>query len=141
MIKIINFLKLGIFIAIGLLFNIQNIQSTHIVGGDLTYRHVSGDVYEVTLSLRRDCFLGHPDAEFDPIAHIGIFSANGSQLINFGNNGHLQIPYLSLIHIFDVDNNEFNRLLNSNKGGPEVHVRYIITNVKPVNEHKACPIY
>ncbi len=42
---------------------------------------------------------------------------------------------------FDVDNNEFNRLLNSNKGGPEVHVRYIITNVKPVNEHKACPIY
>ncbi|MBK7524242.1 MAG: gliding motility-associated C-terminal domain-containing protein [Saprospiraceae bacterium] len=87
-------MKLGIFIAIGLLFNIQNIQSTHIVGGDLTYRHVSGDVYEVTLSLRRDCFLGHPDAEFDPIAHIGIFSANGSQLINFGNNGHLQIPYI-----------------------------------------------
>ncbi len=26
-------------------------------------------------------------------------------------------------------------------GGPEVHVRYIITNVKPLNEKKACPIY
>lgn len=42
---------------------------------------------------------------------------------------------------FDIDNNEFNRILNSNRGGPEFHVRYIITNVKPLNEHKACPIY
>ncbi|MFZ1704222.1 MAG: PorP/SprF family type IX secretion system membrane protein [Saprospiraceae bacterium] len=42
---------------------------------------------------------------------------------------------------FDVDNNEFNRILNSNRGGPEFHVRYIITNVKPMYEHKACPIY
>lgn len=42
---------------------------------------------------------------------------------------------------FDVDTNEFNRLLNSNRGGPEFHVRYIITNVKPLHEHKACPIY
>lgn len=42
---------------------------------------------------------------------------------------------------FDIDNNEFNRILNSNRGGPEFHVRYVITNVKPLNEHKACPIY
>ena len=26
-------------------------------------------------------------------------------------------------------------------GGPEVHVRYIITNVQPLGEKKACPIY
>lgn len=42
---------------------------------------------------------------------------------------------------YDIDRNEFNRVLNSNRGGPELHVRYVITNVKPLNEHKACPIY
>lgn len=42
---------------------------------------------------------------------------------------------------YDIDRNDFNRILSSNRGGPELHVRYVITNVKPLNEHKACPIY
>lgn len=42
---------------------------------------------------------------------------------------------------YDVDTNEFNQILNSNKGGPEIHVRYIIANVKSLREVKVCPIY
>jgi len=47
--------------------------------------------------------------------------------------------YVSLS--YDVDTNEFNQILSSSRGGPEFHVRYIITNVKPMNDHKVCPIY
>jgi type IX secretion system PorP/SprF family membrane protein len=42
---------------------------------------------------------------------------------------------------YDVDTNEFNDILSSNKGGPEIHVRYFIVNVKDLKEVKVCPIY
>lgn len=42
---------------------------------------------------------------------------------------------------YDVDKTEFNQILNNNKGGPEVHLRYIITKVKPLKVIKLCPIY
>ncbi len=42
---------------------------------------------------------------------------------------------------YDIDTNQFNDIVNSNKGGPEIHVRYIIANVKPMKEMKVCPVY
>ncbi|MBC7884677.1 MAG: PorP/SprF family type IX secretion system membrane protein [Saprospiraceae bacterium] len=42
---------------------------------------------------------------------------------------------------YDIDTNDFNDILRSNKGGPEIHVRYIIANVKPLRQAKVCPIY
>lgn len=42
---------------------------------------------------------------------------------------------------FDFDDTELNQVLNSNRGGPEIHVRYIITKVKPLEDRKVCPIY
>jgi type IX secretion system PorP/SprF family membrane protein len=47
--------------------------------------------------------------------------------------------YVSLS--YDYDTTEFNRILSSNRGGPEIHFRYIIANVKPLNTFKVCPIY
>ncbi len=41
---------------------------------------------------------------------------------------------------YDIDFTEFDALHDSN-GGPEIHVRYIITNVKPLKFFKACPIF
>lgn len=41
---------------------------------------------------------------------------------------------------YDMDMTPFN-LNQSNLGGPEVHVRYIITNVKPLKLFKVCPIF
>jgi gliding motility-associated-like protein len=52
--------------------------ASHIVGGEMTYRCLGGQVYEITLTLRRDCFNGSPEAEFDDPAHIGIFDGEGS---------------------------------------------------------------
>lgn len=42
---------------------------------------------------------------------------------------------------YDADVTEFNDLGRSNNGGPELHVRYVITHVKPMKALKLCPIY
>lgn len=42
---------------------------------------------------------------------------------------------------YDIDTNEFNDILRNNSGGPEIHFRYIIANVRPLNKFKNCPIY
>ncbi|MFZ1751788.1 MAG: PorP/SprF family type IX secretion system membrane protein [Saprospiraceae bacterium] len=42
---------------------------------------------------------------------------------------------------YDIDTNQFNDILRSNKGGPEIHVRYIIAHVKSLKLAKVCPIY
>jgi type IX secretion system PorP/SprF family membrane protein len=42
---------------------------------------------------------------------------------------------------YDIDDNEFNRVLQSNRGGPEFHFRYVMTKVKSLGDHKVCPIY
>ena len=41
---------------------------------------------------------------------------------------------------YDIDLSDFNFVTN-NKGGIEVHFRYIIQNVKPLENFKVCPIY
>ena len=51
------------------------VNATHIVGGNLTYRCLGGNQYEVRLSLRRDCLLGADDAQFDNPASIGFYDA------------------------------------------------------------------
>ncbi len=53
--------------------------ATHIVGGELNYRCLGNDEFEITLSVYRDCFNGVP--YFDNPAAIGIFDAN-NQLID-----------------------------------------------------------
>lgn len=63
-----------------LLGSFTALQATHIVGGFISYRFISGTTYEVTLTIYRDCnsatpFDGTPGATTDAI--VGIF-ANGS---------------------------------------------------------------
>lgn len=41
----------------------------------------------------------------------------------------------------DIDGTSFNKDLKSNRGALELHVRYIITDVKDLKAFKACPIY
>ncbi|HND86894.1 MAG TPA: hypothetical protein PK971_01125, partial [Saprospiraceae bacterium] len=48
--------------------------ATHIVGGEMTYRHLGGDTYEVTLTVYRDCYNGVP--WFDDIGHIGVYDVH-----------------------------------------------------------------
>ncbi|HZV68095.1 MAG TPA: gliding motility-associated C-terminal domain-containing protein [Saprospiraceae bacterium] len=68
-----NILRLTIlFFSIFLLAQ-QDLKATHIVGGDLTYRCLGGGIYELKLTMRRDCLNGGDNAQFDDPAYIGMY--------------------------------------------------------------------
>ncbi|NOT36117.1 MAG: T9SS type B sorting domain-containing protein [Saprospiraceae bacterium] len=71
----------------------SELNATHIVGGEMTYRCLGNNNYEIRLVLRRDCFNGSPEAEFDDPAHIGIFDSEGNVLRELGKFGVIQIPF------------------------------------------------
>ncbi|MFK7932985.1 MAG: PKD domain-containing protein [Saprospiraceae bacterium] len=54
--------------------------ASHIVGGEISYRCLGGNEYEVTLDVYRDCFYGAEDAQFDEQASVGIFNLDDNQL-------------------------------------------------------------
>jgi gliding motility-associated-like protein len=61
--------------------------ATHIVGGEISYRCLGNNSYEITLTVYRDCYNGIPN--FDNPAPIGIYEKGGdSVLINT-----LLVPY------------------------------------------------
>ncbi len=88
-----NKLLIVIGITLFLVFNIgnNNLHASHIVGGEMTYRCLGkfGSIIrlEVRLTLRRDCLLGSPEAEFDNPANIGIFDSEGNILRELGRFG------------------------------------------------------
>jgi len=55
-------------------------QATHIVGGEITYKYLGGDNYEVTLTIMRDCF--NSSTPFDDLASIGVFNSNNAFLFD-----------------------------------------------------------
>lgn len=59
--------------------------STHIVGGELNYKCLGGNLYEIRLRVYRDCYTGVPP--FDNPAVVGIFDVNNvlvtKVLLNF----------------------------------------------------------
>ncbi|MEE9439458.1 MAG: gliding motility-associated C-terminal domain-containing protein [Saprospiraceae bacterium] len=72
---------------------IQTADATHVVGGNLRYRHISGDRYEITLTFRRDCITGSPDAAFDNPANVWIFNGDGNLKVDLGVNGRLKMNF------------------------------------------------
>ncbi len=52
------------------------LQATHIVGGEMTYRCLGNNRYEISLTVFRDCDTGVP--WFDNPASIGVFDASGT---------------------------------------------------------------
>lgn len=54
-----------------------DVRATHIVGGEITYKYIDKDTFLVTLTLRRDCFLGSEEAQFDDPASIGVYTTAG----------------------------------------------------------------
>lgn len=61
--------------------------ATHIVGGEMSYKCLGNNQYEITLTVFRDCFYGVPF--FDDPAAIGVFDANNVLVDSF------LIPYMS----------------------------------------------
>lgn len=72
----------------------SEINATHIVGGDISYRCLGNDFYEVTLTLRRDCINGAEDAPFDEQAAVGIFDKTGRKLDFLSRFGILYMPFM-----------------------------------------------
>jgi len=52
--------------------------ATHIVGGEMNYRHLGNNNYEIRLTVYRDCYNGVPP--FDNPAAIGVFDINNNLL-------------------------------------------------------------
>ncbi len=67
--------------------------ATHTVGGDITYRCLGNDQYEITVYFYRDCFGGSPEAEFDDPASIAIFDAQNNLQVQLGQLGQLLVPF------------------------------------------------
>ena len=88
--RVINFVCLLILLC----FSYQA-DATHIVGGDITYRCLGSNVYEVDLLVRRDCENGDPNATFDNPASIAIYSKSGELMINLAMEGQLFLPFVA----------------------------------------------
>lgn len=75
-----------------LLLNSFSVSASHIVGGELSYQHISGNIYQLKLKVFRDCYNGN--SPFDNPTTITIFNSAGTLVttvpINFP--GATQIP-------------------------------------------------
>ena len=69
--------------------------ATHVAGGNMTYKCLGNNEYEITLEFRRDCLNGAPGAQFDDPASIGIFDSAGTLITSLGINGQLLIEFSS----------------------------------------------
>lgn len=56
--------------------------ATHIVGGEIGYKCLGGNQYEITLRVFRDCINADPTAFFDDPGIIGVYASNGLRLSN-----------------------------------------------------------
>ncbi len=66
--------------------------ATHVVGGDITYRHIENDSFEITLILYIDCINGSPQAiAQDADGMIGVFDTTGNLLKTLLENRSLPI--------------------------------------------------
>jgi gliding motility-associated-like protein len=57
--------------------------ATHIVGGEIGYRCLGNNNFEITLRVFRDCFNGSDGAYFDDPATIGVFNREGILISTF----------------------------------------------------------
>ncbi|MCB0687033.1 MAG: hypothetical protein KDC53_10920, partial [Saprospiraceae bacterium] len=67
--------------------------ATHIVGGDLTYRCLGNDKYEITLMFYRDCLGGNPEADFDDPASIAIYDSKNNLQVQLAQLGQILIKF------------------------------------------------
>ncbi len=65
-----------LFFLSGMLAMPGNSLATHIVGGELNYKYLGNNRYEIRLTVYRDCFNGIPP--FDSPASLGIFASNNT---------------------------------------------------------------
>ncbi|NNL91997.1 MAG: hypothetical protein HKO66_07185, partial [Saprospiraceae bacterium] len=89
-----NILKLMTISILLIVTNTTSVLGTHIVGGQLSYKCLGNDQYEITLTVQRDCENGAEDAPFDDPAVVGVFNFSGSLLTALFDNGRIEMPFI-----------------------------------------------
>lgn len=70
-----------LFLPFLLLFSLK-LQATHIVGGEITYKYTSDNIYQVKLRLYIDCYNGDPNAiAQDLFANFTVFEGDSGKLL------------------------------------------------------------
>jgi len=59
----------------------------------MRYNCLGDNIYEIILTVKRDCNLGADDAQFDDPAHVGIYNINGQLLDYLAFNGQLLLQF------------------------------------------------
>ena len=83
-----RYIVLGMIILINL-FLVQEVQASHIVGGDLTYKHISGDSFELNLRIYRDKESSTP---FDSTVYFFIYDEDINGEINLFETRSVFLP-------------------------------------------------
>ncbi len=63
--------------------------ATHIVGGELNYKCLGNNNYEISLTVFRDCYNGNPAAYFDDPASVGIFDIDNERVTAINGDGQI----------------------------------------------------
>lgn len=84
--------KLCLPVILFVLTMFQPVSATHIVGGELYYKYLGNNLYEIRLTVYRDCFYGVPP--FDVTAYIGVWNANNVllQTLQLSPNDSATVP-------------------------------------------------
>lgn len=84
---------------------LPEVKATHIVGGDMTYRCLGNNNFEITLTFTRDCEYGADDARFDNFAIVAIYDQYYNP-VSLGANGMILIPFRGDFFVdTDLENN------------------------------------
>ncbi|MBK7427086.1 MAG: gliding motility-associated C-terminal domain-containing protein [Saprospiraceae bacterium] len=88
-----SFIRKAKSLTIFLIFinSIYNLNASHIVGGEMNYRCLGNNQYEIRLTIYRDCFYGNPEAWFDNPASVGFFDSNNMLVRTVAFNGELRM--------------------------------------------------
>lgn len=78
--------RFGLAFCFLVFFSPQVSFATHIVGGEMNYRCLGGDTFEITLTVYRDCYNGRP--AFDDPAIVGVYMSGTDSLFQ-----KLFLPY------------------------------------------------
>ncbi|MCB0507822.1 MAG: gliding motility-associated C-terminal domain-containing protein [Bacteroidetes bacterium] len=65
-----------------LIYGIQFVQASHIVGGVMNYKYLGNDNFEINLYVYRDCKRANPGATLDPEARIWVYDNDIDSLYN-----------------------------------------------------------
>lgn len=79
--------------------------ATHIIGGDLQYRCIGNDRYEITLIFVRDCENANPEAVIDNPAIVSFYDENYKPLLNvggLGSIGHIKMSNFVQDTLYDI---------------------------------------